>query len=848
MLLRHAWKELVAEPRFAFLFLLNLALGLSGLVTMEAFRSSLSDSLRANARSLLAADLSVSSRRPLRAEELTLVKEIGREAVGQSKLVETFSMVRTPAASRLVSLRGLGEGYPLRGFMSLHRRGKVSEGEAHSLLGSDRIWLDPDLARQLNTSIGDRITLGSAEFIVDDFVSFDPTMSFRALALAGRILLSTEGLERTGLVRPESTVSFVNLFRLKDEVDSTAVSETWAKRFPDSAIRVKAAGEAAEDSTRMLGYLGDFLGLSALVALFLSTLGSAYLFRTWLVKRSRVFAVHQVLGLRFWEAAAIPGIQALLLASISVPFALVLGKAELLALSLLIRNLSPVEIPVALSLSSVGISFAVAAGGSILLALPFLVSLRSIDTRDLLGGKIPEPKFSPQALTFFLPAGALLYGLSVYEAQSFRTAGIFVAALLGATLAFLGAGLVFLKLLGFLASRWKNAPWPLRQAFLQLSRRGLNSLSAFVALALGALLLNLLPQLRFSLMAELENPEAGKLPSLFLFDIQDDQIDALTKMLEAKGLTLENRSPMVRARLLQVNELTFEKGQSEEGFRTREEENEARFRNRGFNLSYRSALTEAEEIVEGKPFSPEPTEINEISVEQRFAGRVGLKIGDLLLFDVQGVEVKGKIVNLRTVKWTTFQPNFFVLFQDGPLNDAPKIFLGSLKDLPAKEKDDLQSELAGEFPNVSVVDVRSTVTRGLELADRMRWSLNLMSLISLFAGFVVLFSIANRQAELRRWDINLCKVLGAGLAGIRLQQLSEFGLLSFAAGCFGAGISILITWIASFYLFEGVFRVDPWPLLFSVIGTTLLALFVSWLGARHVWGRSPAELLQDQPL
>jgi putative ABC transport system permease protein len=156
--------------------------------------------------------------------------------------------------------------------------------------------------------------------------------------------------------------------------------------------------------------------------------------------------------------------------------------------------------------------------------------------------------------------------------------------------------------------------------------------------------------------------------------------------------------------------------------------------------------------------------------------------------------------------------------------------------------------MAENFPNVSVVDVKATVNRALDLADRMRWSLNLMSAISLFAGFVVLFSIASRQAEVRRWDINLQRVLGAAVQEVRFQQLTEFALLSSCGALVGALISVLFTWITSLYFFEGAFTVSPLPLFFSVIGTTVLGLLVSWAGTRSAWKRKPAELLQEQPL
>lgn len=844
--LRQAWKELWAEKKFALLFLVNLGLGLSGLVSMEAFRGSLLGSLEENAQSLLGADIAVSSRRALSEKEKATVTELSEGAEARSEIAETFSMVRTPATSRLVLLKGIDAAYPLRGAIELASGGRVENG-AGPRLGPAEAWMDPELARTLGLKIGDAFKLGTHEFRLVDFVALDPTQGFRGLALAGRIFLNLEALRATNLLQSESTASYTKLFRFAETDGLKAKAKGWTKQFPDPSVKVSAAGDAADESGRLLLYLGDFLGLAALVALFLSSLGSAYLFRTWLVRRSRTFALHQVLGLSFREAATIPAIQVLLLAVAAVPLALAFGLAEQRALSYLVRTLSPVEVSAHLTAASALLALAVASVGTFALSFPFLWSLRSLSPKELLGGKLPEPGFPARLALLFVPPAFFLYGLAVYESQSWRTAAIFGGALLGALVFFLATGGALLVAVGALAQRARSAPWPVRQGLLHLSRKGFTSLSAFVALALGALLLNLLPQLRASLGQELGGAGTGRLPSFFLFDIQEEQLAPLEAALKEKGLALENQSPLVRARLLKVNEDSYERSSGSEGFRTREEEMEARFRNRGFNLSYRAGLNDAETLVEGKPFAP-GSAVPELSVEERFAERLHLKVGDLLRFDVQGVEVDGRIVNLRKVRWTTFQPNFFVIFSEGALEGAPKIFLGSLADLPAAKREEVQTLLAERFPNVSAVDVRATVNRGLALADRMRGALNLMSAISLFAGIVVLFSIAYRQAELRRWDMNLLKVLGAGAGALRNQVIFEFGLLSFVATSFGAFLSLGLAWLCARFFFDGDFAVDWPPLLISVLACTVLAVVVAALGARGVWRRNPAELLQDPAL
>ncbi len=64
------------------------------------------------------------------------------------------------------------------------------------------------------------------------------------------------------------------------------------------------------------------------------------------------------------------------------------------------------------------------------------------------------------------------------------------------------------------------------------------------------------------------------------------------------------------------------------------------------NLSYRHDLAASETIVEGRPFlgnfNPEVQKLAELSVEYRFAERMGFKLDDVLVFDVQGVEVEGR--------------------------------------------------------------------------------------------------------------------------------------------------------------------------------------------------------------
>ncbi|MCO5142544.1 MAG: FtsX-like permease family protein [Oligoflexia bacterium] len=839
MLLRHAWKEL--EKKFSILFVLNLALGLSGLLAVETYRASLKSSLQENAQNILGADLAISARRPFTQNEIEIISEFQKNTLSNSEFIETYSMIQSNKESRLVLLKGIGANFPVRGFIELHKKGVIESGKASAILTDNKIWIESPLAEQLNLDIGSSLKIGDKVFIVDDFITSDPTQSFRSLTLSGRIFMSLENLYHTKLIRPESTVSFVKVYKIQNYLEAQPLADQWSQKFTDPSIRIRAASDAASDSGRMLSYLADFLGLSALVALFLSSLGAAYLFRTWLLKRTKVFAIHQVLGFSYKQAISIPIIQITLLSLLAVPLSYSLAFLEIRLINLLIQSINPMNINISIAPISILITLLISILGSTLLSVPFLFSLRTQNPKELLSNFISEPKWNIITLLLFIPALILFALLSLYEAQSYRIAGVFLASLLFSSAFFFGAGYAFLSLL-------KKVPtvkfaWPIRQAFLYLSRSGHRSLAAFSAIAIGVLLLNLLPQLRASLSAEIENPDQKNLPAFFLFDIQQDQIDEVIRLVKEKKSKLENISPMVRARLLSINDEEFERKKRAEGFQTREEENEARFRNRGFNLSYRNNLRSSESIHSGVEFNHSKEEIAQISLEQRFAKRLNINLGDILKFDIQGVELQGRVVNFRTVKWTSFQPNFFVLFQEGFLEDAPQIFLGSI--MRSKEIEEIRFELSRLYPNISVIDLKSTIEKGLDLLSKMQWCLNLMSIIVLFTGFVVLLSIANQQSELRAWEVSLLQSLGAHKKQIFIQRSVEFSLLCFCAGLLGSGLSIFLSWIISWIFFEGTFVIAFTPLALSVALTLILGNLVLTLGSSDSWRKQPNEVLNN---
>lgn len=847
MITKWAYRELRNNLRFSLFFVFNLTLGLTGFLCLDAFKSSLDDTLRQNSKSFLSADYSVSARRRLTEAEVKNIHEVAPKGTEESRLWEFFSMVVANEGSRLVQIKAIDDNYPFYGYLTLGSGQKINY-ESNTVLNKERLaWVYPELLAQLKIKVGDEISLGNQKYKIADTIVDDSTQTFRLASLAPKVYVGLEMMKDSSLITMGTTMTEAYLFRLPNDQELPAVIDALKVKITDPAVRFNTPTEASEDTGRVLNYLSDYLGLVSLVALFLAALGSAYLYRSYIFSKFKSVAIFNSLGLTKKEAQRIYILQLVMLGALSSVLSLVAGYLTLPVLKELLLQVAPLEIPLHLSGKTILLAFAMGTLGSLFICFPFLKPMERLNTSQLL---LEDSEIAHQSrwqdYLLFLPAAFAYYGLALWQAKSLTVGSLFISIFVGSLFVLLAVGYVLIWALSNLKT---TKPWYLRHAFLSLSRRKVSSLAVVVALGLGSLLINILPQLKVSLQAELESPKNVKLPSLFLFDIQDEQLQPLKDLLQAESVPLNNVSPMIRARILKVNDRNYERAIDDQSFKTREEETEARFRNRGVNLSYREGLADSETLLEGKPFSGIFDEASgkpvELSVEGRFADRMGLNLHDKITFDVQGVELLGQIVNLRSVKWNSFQPNFFIMLQPGALDAAPKTWLAAIPKISEQKVEELQNKVIKILPNVSIIDVARTVKRIFEVSEQMSWSLELMAALALVAGFVVLYSMANHQVRARRWDLNMMKILGSGPAKTQKFLLYEFGLLGFIAGFFGMVLSLLVSFIISVVLFEGTYSFELLSPILALIAITAVSLLVAYFASRSVVREKPLAILQS---
>ncbi len=851
-------KELMNNRGFAFFFILNLSLGLAGFIAIHSFGSSLDRHLDDNLKQILTADLVLSAPKPLTPSELNLAQRV-MGPMGpntQARLVRFYTMVKAGDRARLVRVMAIDAPYPLYGSFSLE------DNAPGDIQDSPEVLMTRDTAQALGlenaTAMTTPLVLGNKTFYIKNFFKKDPDKSVTAVELAPKIYMGINQLEGTGLIRFGSRIRYLYYYRFSRETDVPKLAGKLEQEFYDLSrgqprINVYDSRDVNRRLGKIAGYFTGYMGLVSIVALFLAGIATAYLFRGYLNLKQREMAILMSIGAGQREIYLLFSLQLILLGSLASVLAIFISLFLIPAFPLIFKGLIPADIRLFTDPATIGLALGMGMGGSLMFCLPIFVRIFGIKPVILLrgeGGQRPPGMLFRQTISF-LPLGTAFFLVSIVVADSVKNGVIFALVFLLA-LAFLSGmgwliftGCKFISTTRFLVGKI---------AFRNLYRNKWPSLSCFVTIAMGVFLISMIPQIQKGLQTEIMRPEGLKIPVFFLVDIQDEQKTPFVRFIQKQDADLANLSPMVRGRILSVNQKPFhgrtraisqQKGSIQSGSR----------RARGgrrleFNFSHRSRLDVSETIVQGRPLSKIPWSFEtdtpfEISVAISFAEQYGLLLGDLIKFDIQGIPLMGRVVNLRRVRWNSFQPNFYLLFQDGVLNDAPKTHLAAISQVPPEKRQRLKNDIVTAFPNVSIIDVTQMAGTLLDITDRLSLSIRFMAWLAIAAGLVSIFSIVRHETRKNENQVNLLKVLGADFNMIQGITLVEFGFIGLTAALFAVLLSFGFSRAISRYFFDSLWQFDLKASLLILFLTTFICMGTALAASRKVMNTKPVKLLAN---
>jgi len=830
---RGSWARLL-------LVALCLAAGFAAFFATALFSTRVLAGVRAESRAILGGDaaMSATGRFPDGVRERVLQLP-GVEA---SVLVHDFATVAEyRGQTRLVEVRAVEAGYPLDGRLLLEPPGAPRAGA---------VFVERSLAEAWKLGSDATLRLGGATLPVGGVLALDEGRQASAFALGPRVLMMRSDAEAAGLLGARSRLTARLILRFAPGVKPAAI-EKQLRAFGREAtprLRVQNHEDAAAALARPLRNLNRFVQQLGVMTLLLSALGAWAILSAFIGGRARDAAILRCLGAAPGAPFRIYGLLLLLLLAL----ALLLGFAAGLATAAWVPRLLGDLVPAALQGSALAAppptETALAVLLVLLLCLPSLLALREATPLGLLREGL-DARSPGLPAAFCLGAAAMAAStLLVRSAPTLRAGLGMVAGLAGLFLALYGTARLLLWGFRRVSPR---TPLALRLGLGQLGARP--NLTGLLMAVMGlAVFLTLSAQL---VKDDVVGPiaaqaAAAEKPNLFLMDVQPAQRAAVVGLLAAETGRPVLEAPIVRARLVSVAGRPVVDRRNAERNRDRDradpgEDRGQAFRTREQNLTFRERLGSSEAIVAGRFWEPGRAADDGISVEEGFAESIGAKLGDALVFDLLGQELKGRVTSLRKVRWQSFQPNFFLVLHPSLLKDAPALHLvAGEADGAARAR--IQSALAKGFPNVTPIDVSEILGKVTRILDTVAMVTRVLAGLMVLSALLVLAAslLAGRLGRAR--DLALLRTLGATDA-VLLRSLGwEFVLL----GGTSALVSAVLAWnLAKLYVVR-VLELDSSPsplaaLLLLGLAAALTAA-VGLAGSVQALRRKPLEVLRGE--
>ena len=830
--MREAWRlalrDLRAGGRGLWLLALCLFLGTAALAGIGSLSASITGALDAQSHVSLGGDLE------LRVSQRLATVEEGAAFAGAGRVSETVRMraMAQPAKGgtpALVTLKAVDDAWPLTGQFALQPGNRAAR--PHGLQAA----IAPALADRLGLHIGDAIRVGAARLTVIGVVANQPDQLSEGFSLGPLLLTDMKGLEATELVQPGSLYDSRYRILLPRGADAKAVGDSLVRRFPSAGWAARTPDGATDTLRRTISQLGQFLLLVGLAALAISGVGVGSGVSAYLARKTRTIATLKVLGARSGTIAAMFLIQLGLVAGGGVGGGLVLGAL----LPAIVARVVGEALPVPLALGLYPQPLLVAAGlgllVALLFALPALARARSVPAATLLRDTL-APALRP-SLTVLAGMAALvlaLIALAVLTASDRTIALGFV----GAT----GALIFGLWLIG-LALRFALARLPkprrplLRLALTNLHRPGAATDRLIVALGLGFSLFVALAVIDTSLSSEIKGAALAKAPRFFAIDLQPEDAGRFRGAVvsAAPGARIE-ATPSLRGAIVAFK-----------GRRVADMKNVpdgAWILKGDRNLTWSATVPPRNSVVAGRWWPADYRGPPLVSLEDKAADLLGLRVGDTITVSVLGVEVPARIAALRHVDWGAMGLNFAIVFSPGYIEEAPHGLLASVYAAPNRDGA-IARAVADALPSVSMIRTGDIIGQIGDLLGQIALAIRAAAAVTVVAGIVVLVGAVSASGQARRYDIAILKLLGGSRRQVLAGQAFEYALLSALL----VGVALAVGGIGGWYVVTQVFTLpwapDPWVVIATLAASIAMTLGIGLLGSLPVLAARPSATLRE---
>ncbi|HVT24666.1 MAG TPA: FtsX-like permease family protein [Rhizomicrobium sp.] len=818
------------------IFLASLVLGVAAIASVGSLSQSFLTGLAEQGRVLLGGDVSVGMvHRQATPEEHAFLAKYGRVTEVISMRGMAYALKNGKADDRqLVELKAIDNLYPLYGSVGLSPNIKLANA-LKCEAGICGAVAEQTLLDRLHLSRGGTMRIGTQNFRVTAVLANEPDRISGGFSLGPHVMISGAGLKRTGLITLGSLIQYSYRVAMPTRTPAQFRAEA-LKAFPDAGWEIRDRANATPGTSNFISQITMFLTLVGLTALAVGGVGAGQAISAFLDRKRNEIAILKSLGADGQLIFLTFFLQVMAIATLAVIIGVAIGAALPFLFAKFFASALPIPAdfkiyPLPLALAAVFGLLSAAAFG-----IPPLARAREIQPANLFRDLVARTNTRGRWPYLFAAAfaGAAIVGLAFILAPAPIFALEFLAGI--------AAGLVILRIVAEalrFALRWLPRPRSagLRLALANLTRPGAHTVGVVTALGLGLTLLATVALLDRTISAQVQNQLPGTAPSFFFVDIQPGEAQAFDNTVtHFKSAQDYRRTPMIRGRIVALNGTPVRKAKIE---------NDAKWAVNGDRgITYAATPPPETDIAQGKWWPANYSGPTLISFDADLALGMHLKIGDTITLNVLGRELTGRIANLRNVNFASGRQNFVLILSPGIIDKAPHSFLATVRVDP-RDENTVYRAVTDKFPNVSAVRVKDAIAQVNTLLQQLSLGVRAASLLTIFAGLLVLAGAIASSQRARLYDSTVLKVLGMTRGRIAAITALEYGLLGIVTGILALGAGTLAASIVTKQVFQVPFVFDPQAALLTIVGGCAVTLAMGLIGSWVALAAKPSTQLRN---
>ena len=808
------------------ILLAAVIVAVTAMTAVSFFTDRVGGAMKDQASQVLAADLVLRSAGPISPAYLRDAGALGLETA------ETLSfptVVVSGEQTTLAAIDAVSATYPLRGQLTvadtLFGNGRTPEG----VPGRGEAWAEPGLLGRLGLDVGASVTLGERSLRITRVLQYKPDQNIGFVNLAPGLMVNLDDVPSFGVVKPGSRVTYNQMYAGSDALIERFREQVTKQLRPDETIRGRE--DAGDQINAAIERAQRFLTLASLVTVILAAVAAAMAARRYALRHLDNIALLKTLGATQLFVIAVTVTELLLVVVLTSVVGVALGYGAQYGLAVIAAEFVGFVLPPAsgqpfllgvLTASTVVVGF----------ALPHLISVGTTPPLRVLRRDLPPPRLSA-ALTYGV-ALAAIGTLVLAIVRDPLLLGLIAGGVVGTALVSFGLGWLLVRALG----RFRGAAgvaW--RYGLANIARRGGESVVQIVAFGLSLMVLLLLGVVRNDILKTWEQTVPANAPNQFMINIEPDQLAGLKAFFRAEVGTEPFSLPLIRGRLTAVNATPIKdyKVSNAQG---------AAFLQREANLTWTGTLPVSNVVSAGTWWGADYEGPLQLSLDAELATNLGVKVGDILTFNVAGEDITAPVSSLRTIEWDSFQPNFFVVLSPGLVADLPQTYLASV--YVPRDRVEMLSRLVRQFPGVTVLDLEVILSQVRSVIDKASMAVQYVFLFTLLAGVVVLLAAISLTRDERRFESAILHTLGAARRKILQGVAVEFITLGSLAGVLAAVGATLLGWGLATYAFKLDYSVSAllWPL--GLVSGALIVGITGTLATRRAVNEPPVAVLRDR--